>query len=224
MAKVQKESLIGQVFGYLTILSVSQLSNNKTKTQKKVIARCICGVEKEYFLCNLRKKNHTTSCGCHKIATAGDAVRTHGLSRRNALYTVYHGIKRRCYNENAEDYAKYGANGVRMCDLWRDDYKPFHDWCIANGWKKGMQIDKDLISKQLGIAPLLYSPETCTILTQIENSNARKDNILIEYNGEYKTLAQWARQYGVRYHMVWERLFKLKWDIHKAIHTPRRKL
>src|ERR1700743_3171536 len=98
MANVQKDPLIGQVFGYLTILSITQRASRITKTQTKVLAKCRCGVTKEYFLGNLRKKNHTKSCGCHKKETAGDAVRTHGLSGRNALYTVYHGIKRRCYN------------------------------------------------------------------------------------------------------------------------------
>lgn len=224
MTNVQNDPLIGQQFGYLTILSVTQRASRITKKQTKVLAKCRCGVIKEFFLGNIRKGNHTKSCGCHKIEIAGDAVRKHGLSGHNALYIVYNGIKRRCYNENAKDYAKYGANGVIMCDLWKNDYKSFYDWCIKNGWEKGLQIDKDLIPKKLGIPALLYSPDMCSVLTQIDNSNARKDNILVEYDGGIKTIAQLARQYQVNYHMLWTRIVKLKWDVHKAIHTPRRKI
>lgn len=224
MANIQNDPVIGKQFGFLTILEVTQLGNNTHKRQKKVKARCKCGSVKEYFLGNLRKKDHSTSCGCHRLKATADANRTHGLSRRNALYIVWAGIKRRCYNKNAEDYGKYGAKGVRMSDEWKGDYKAFYDWCMANGYKPGLQIDKDIKAKSLGMPPLLYSPETCTIVTCKRNQNSRKNNILVQYKGGEKTLKQIAELTGVKYHLLWKRFIELKWDIERAISTPPRKV
>lgn len=220
MAKLAKESLIGKKFGHLTILEVTQLGGSGR--QKKVKAECTCGVIKEYFLGNLRKKNHTTSCGCHRNSIAGDAVRTHGLSGRNHLYGVWTAIKRRCYNKKANDYAPYGGKGVSMCEEWKNNYKTFYDWAIANGWVKGMQIDKDQRARELNMAALLYSPETCMVVSCKQNQNSRSDNILVEYRGETKTLAEIAEKYGVKYHMLWSRYITLKWDLDRAINTPAR--
>lgn len=224
MANIKKDSLIGQQFGYLTILEVTQLGQHGGKRQKKVSALCVCGTIKEYYLGNLQSKNHTTSCGCHKLNTAGDAVRTHGLSGRNHLYGIWCAIKRRCYNENAEDYPAYGGKGVAMCDLWKNDYKAFYDWAMSNGWKKGLQVDKDAKAKALGVPALLYSPDMCTVLTCRTNQNSRSDNIMVEFRGEIKTLSQIATEHQVKYHLLWSRYVGLKWEIERAISTPARKV
>lgn len=224
MTNIQNDPIIGKQFSFLTILEVTQLGNPRHKRVKKVIAKCVCGVIKEYILGNLMKIGHTTSCGCYKIKIAGDPVRTHGLSGRNHLYGIWAAIKRRCYNKNAEDYAPYGARGVRMCDEWKGNYKAFYDWAIANGWKRGLQIDKDLKAKELGVPPLLYSPEMCTVLTCKRNQNARKNNIIVQYKDEEKTLKQIAEKYGVKYLLLWKRYVELKWDIERAILTPPRKV
>lgn len=219
MAKVQPESIIGEKFGYLTILEYAGKGKNSLI---RVIAECVCGSIKEYFLGNLKRKNHTTSCGCHKKAIAGDSVRTHGLSGRNHLYGIWTAIKRRCYNKKAKDYPRYGGKGVRMCEEWKDDYKAFYIWAMANGWAKGMQVDKDQKAKELKMPALLYSPETCTVVSCKENQNSRSDNIVVEYKGETKTLSQIAEKYGVKYHMLWSRYITLKWDLDRAINTPAR--
>lgn len=220
-AKIDVNTLIGQTFGYLTILAYQGKDKNSLI---KVKAKCCCGREKEYFLGNLKKKNHTTSCGCHKMETAGDAVRTHGLSGKNHLYGIWNAIKRRCENKNTEDYSRYGALGVRMCDLWLNNYKAFHDWCIANGWKRGMQVDKDIKAKELNIPAILYSPELCTITTSKENNNNRKDNVIVEYKGERQTVAQLVQKYGLNYHTFWCRYMVRGWDLERAITMPAKRI
>lgn len=224
MANIQNDPIIGRQFGYLTVLQVTQLGTHDGKQQKKVLARCACGVIKEYYLGNLRKEGHTTSCGCHRLKATADANRTHGLSGRNPLYTVWAGIKRRCYNKNAQDYDKYGALGVRMSEEWKNDYKAFYDWCMANGWEKGLQIDKDRKAMALGIPALLYSSEMCTIVTCKVNQNSRKNNILVEFRGSIRTLKQIAEENRIKYHLLWTRYIELKWDIERAISTPPRKV
>lgn len=213
-----RNDLIGLVYGYLTVTNF--IGRDKCKNIL-VEARCECGSVKQYSMSNLRKRNHTRSCGCHKAKVAGDAVRTHGRSgKKNPLYLAWSAMKRRCYNANALDYARYGGVGVRVCDEWVNDFDAYFKWCMANGWKKGMNIDKDLIPKKLGIPALLYSPEMCSVITNKENQNNRKNNLIVECNGEWLTLSQVAAKYNVKYHLLWNRYVKRKWDLEKAITTP----
>lgn len=221
MANVQKEKWEGKIFGDLTIIEYLGRDN---KDHYKVIAKCKCGVVKEYYLANLIKKGHTTSCGCTKSKKCGDANRTHGISIRHPLYLIWNAMKGRCFNPNKEDYCSYGAKGVQVCELWQHDFKAFYDWCMANGWRKGMNIDKDIIPKKLGIPALLYSPEMCSIVTSKENQNGRSNNIIVEYKEEQLTLKQVADKYNVNYLLLWNRYVKLKWDIEKAVITPPKKV
>lgn len=89
---------------------------------------------------------------------------THGLANHK-LYRVWDGIKQRCYNPKNIAYKRYGAVGIIMSDEWKNDFKKFYDWAIDNGWKEGLEVDKDIICNKLKINPKLYSPETCMIVT-----------------------------------------------------------
>lgn len=215
MTKVQQEPLIGQVFHDLTVLEVVQIG----RIGKKVKAVCKCGVIKDYYLNNLRRPNHTTSCGCNKIAKYGDGARTHGLSK-HPLYGVWCTMKERCGYSKHKDYERYGGSGVSVCDEWVNDFIPFYNWAIKNGWEHGKQVDKDAKAIEAGITPLIYSPEWCSIVTVKQNQNSRKDNIIVEYNGQKNTVSELATKYSVKYHMLWTRIVKYKWDVHKAIITP----
>lgn len=217
MPKITKEKWEGQIFGDLTIIEYLGRDHNGSY---KIIAKCKCGKVKEYYLANLIKKGHTTSCGCAKLIKISNANKTHGISIRHPLYLIWRGIKSRCNNPNDQSYRDYGANGVKMCDLWADDFKSFYDWCLSNGWRKGLNVDKDKIPKELGVPAVLYSPEMCSIVTSQENQNNRRDNIIVEYKGESCTLSEIARKYGIRYRLLWERCIKRGWDLGKAIDTP----
>lgn len=75
----------------------------------------------------------------------------------------------RCYNPNNCRYARYGGAGVTVCEEWRDSPKAFIEWALANGWKEGLQLDKDILSEKLGIKPY-YGPETCMFVTHAVNT------------------------------------------------------
>jgi len=79
------------------------------------------------------------------------------------LYEVWFSIKRRCYNPNRKDYKYYGGRGIKICEEWKEDYKAFFDWCIANGWIQGLEIDREDNDKD-------YTPSNCRIVTHAENS------------------------------------------------------
>jgi len=57
-----------------------------------------------------------------------------------------------------------------MCDEWLNDYVAFREWSIDNGWQPTLEIDKDILSKEV----VCYSPSTCSWVTHQENMQHRK--------------------------------------------------
>lgn len=206
-------NLIGKKYGLVTILEGRDIK----KGRRMVLGRCDCGIEKEFKLASLIS-GRSQSCGCIRKTTCSKNFTTHSLSG-HPLNSVWNGIKNRCYSENEPCYERYGAKGVIMCDLWLNDFKHFYDWCIAHGWREGLQIDKDIIPRKLGIPALLYSPEMCSIVTAQENCNSRSSNKIFKIDGIDYTLMQLSVKYGINYKALFARV-KLGWDIQTALQTP----
>ena len=75
----------------------------------------------------------------------------------------------RCYNPNNQAWLRYGGRGISVCQEWLDSFDAYATWALANGWAHGLQVDKDIKSKDLGITPPRYSPETCSIVSRRVN-------------------------------------------------------
>lgn len=127
---------------------------------------------------------------------------------------IHGGMLTRCYNKKRRDYCRYGGSGITVCDEWRGENgcKAFVDWAINNGYKDGLSIDRIDGSKG-------YSPDNCRWATPSEQCLNRRNNHLIEYNGEIKPLKQWADIAGVRKDTFRRRLLH-GWSIEEAINTP----
>ncbi len=91
------------------------------------------------------------------------------MRKHVTIYNSWHNMCHRCYYPKHESYKNYGAKGVVVCEEWKTNYHSFLDWSLANGWKPGLQLDKDI--KGTGY---LYSPETCLWVTRQQNRNAQK--------------------------------------------------
>lgn len=146
-------------------------------------------------------------------------AKKHGLSK-HPLYRIWKGIKDRCYLPSNTSYHRYGEKGVIVCDEWKGDFEAFYEWAMLNGWQPGMQIDKDIKSKQLGLEPTIYSPERCSVVTAKRNSNSRSSNRYIEFNGEKLTISEWADKTGIPRNAIRMRLEKYKYTIAEALTMP----
>ena len=107
--------------------------NNKTM----VLAQCKCGVVKEYQTQNILN-GVTKSCGCYNVSCREKPTSI----KKHKLYRVYWAMKDRCYNSNNKHYDRYGGRGITICDKWLDDYEVFYNWCMNNGYKDGLSIDR----------------------------------------------------------------------------------
>jgi len=57
------------------------------------------------------------------------------------LYNTWRSMKTRCFNPNNKAYKYYGGRGITVCQEWLD-YNTFEVWALANGWEKGITIDR----------------------------------------------------------------------------------
>lgn len=175
------------------------------------IFKCECGSEKELDVYSV-KYMVTISCGCYRKKRMESLTKTHGLTN-HPLFGVWNSIKCRCYNQNHPTYVWYGAKGATVCDEWKYDFKAFYGWCINNGWRPSLEIDKDIKGGNV------YSPDNCLFVTAKENTNHRTTNRVIEYNGVLKTMQQWAEEYGLNKNTLLSRL-SLNWSVGEALTIP----
>ena len=121
--------------------------------------------------------------------TKGEHVRgRHGM-RGTKLYHIWVGLSGRCLNPKNKDYKYYGGRGITVCDEWR---KPenFFGWAFLNGYSVDLSIDR--IDTNKG-----YYPDNCRWVTQTEQQRNKRNNRLIEYNGETHCVAEWAEITGM---------------------------
>lgn len=184
-------NLIGQKFGRLTVIELlSERAKNGMKIYK---CMCDCGNYVNVRYGNLTSGN-TKSCGCFNSECSSKRNSTHHKTHTR-LYKIYYNMKTRCYNKNATRYKNYGGRGIVVCDEWLNDFHAFYDWSMNNGYKDNLTIDR--IDNNKG-----YSPNNCRWVTNKEQSNNRRSNIVLTYNCVTKTAKQWANDLRINYYTI----------------------
>lgn len=207
------EDLTGKRFGRLVVVERADTTNVSTRWKCK----CDCGKDCIVLAQNL-KKGHTTSCGCYREEIRPKQQLKHGY-RHTRIYGVYGKLKDRCTNPDNPSYERYGGRGITICDEWANDPKAFCEWAYSNGYREDAEYGEctiDRIDNDKG-----YSPDNCRIATEKTQANNRRSNLLIEHNGETKTLAQWRDYFGMtqskaHYHLV-EKKRTIQYLIDKGI-------
>lgn len=139
---------------------------------------------------------------------------THGDSRRGQiqrLYRIWRNMIQRCDNPNKPDYKYYGALGIHVYEEWKQ-YINFKEWAINNGYKDNLTLDRKDCNKG-------YSPDNCRWITMKEQQNNKKNNHILEFNGETHTINEWADILNIRREIIKDRL-RLGWDVEKILTTP----
>jgi len=206
---------IGSKYNRLTFIEEMppEIQHNKEKITPLRKAKCLCdcGNTVTVRLVEL-VKGRVKSCGCQRIDSAkkGDSGRKHGKCGTR-LYITYMGMLARCYDEDNGRYPYYGGRGIIMCDEWKNDFISFYNWAVNNGYTDDLTIDR--INND-GI----YEPSNCRWATHKEQMNNNRRNVLIDFNGETKTLMQVCEILGISYKKTHHRIRKFKWDINRALY------
>ena len=198
-----KKNLIGQTFGRLTVVSEAP-SDRFNRTRWHCV--CSCGGKKivsGYCL----TAGTTKSCGCLRHIAYH---KTHGESG-SILFSVWQGMKSRCYCAGRKDFKHYGARGIAVCDAWKHDFPAFRSWALSSGYSDGLSIDRIDVNGD-------YCPDNCRWVTQTDQVRNRRNSI--RYKG--LSLKEWSAITGINYYTLHDRITKCGWPFEKAIRTPSR--
>jgi hypothetical protein len=127
---------VGNKYGLLTVIK---------RNNKKWVCVCECGEFAFYAGHDLRRgKRKSCGCiGCFKVK--------HGMSN-TPTYHTWENMKLRCYNDNRDNYNRYGGRGISVCGRWKDSFKNFYEDMGKRPNNK--TIDRIDVNKN-------YTPDNC---------------------------------------------------------------
>lgn len=207
MARIK--DLTGQKFGRLTIIKeVEKDKNNKSQC----LCICECGNEKIIRKSDLRT-GKIKSCGCIKKEILSKRQKKHGKTRTR-LYRIWCNIKSRCKNKKVPCYKYYGGKGIILYEEWQN-FEPFYEWAINNGYQENLTIDRIDINNN-------YEPKNCRWVDRKTQSRNQSTNHLITYNNETHCINEWAEIKCLTKAAIHNRI-KYGWSIEKILTTPLRR-
>lgn len=195
-------------FGRLRV--IKRAENNKYN-RAQWLCECECG-NTVIVSGNALLKGNTKSCGCLNAEMVKKSKnKIHGMTNTR-LFNCWSAMKDRCSNENNQAYINYGGRGIKVCSEWLHDFQAFYDWAVSHGYADNLTLDRKDVNGN-------YCPENCQWITKKEQQSNKRTNRYIEYNGETKTIAEWARIAGISRGTLRGRIDS-GWPIEKALTTP----
>ena len=154
--------------------------------RRKALFKCYCG--KEFIATIENIKGHTKSCGCAIKKGMESYMYKHGMNKSTEHKSWTH-IKDRCYNPNNKSYKYYGGRGITVCDRWLESFENFFE-------DMGLKPDPTYSIERENVDGN-YEPNNCVWANRETQANNKRNNVIIEFNGEKLSLSQWARKIGV---------------------------
>ncbi len=120
----------------------------------------------------------------------------HGMSGTPS-FKSWRAMISRCYQKTNKHYKDYGERGITVCDKWLD-FQGFYD--DMGDRPNNMSLDR--IDNNLG-----YSKENCRWADNIQQARNKRNNKLIEFNGQVKSVPEWAEIYKISLGALHRRLY-----------------
>ena len=179
---------VGDKSGHRTILDISGDPKNH-----RLLVQCDCGSQPhKVWMSSFLTADRCLKCGSKTANRRADGRDV----KNNPIYQIWAGMKARCNpNSDGRDAKRYAKRGIRVCYEWRHSFGAFEDWALANGYKKGLSLDRVDNNGN-------YEPNNCEWVSKSENSKRGRANyVLIR-----KELMVPTDEYhaGVIAHGIWE--------------------
>jgi len=115
-------------------------------------------------------------------------------------YNTWLSMKARCSNKNHIVYKYYGGRGIKVCKRW---VYSFQNFFVDMGCKPtpAHTLERNNTNKN-------YSPDNCRWATAKEQANNRRTNIFVTYNGQTKSMADWADHFGINITILYGRYWR----------------
>lgn len=134
--------LTGMKFGRLTVVEIAGRDK-----YKKIMYKCVCECGGEKIVLGRSLLNGMCkSCGCLNLDRKRELGRHRGLSSdERRLYTIWKGMRDRCFNDKNKSFGDYGKRGITVCDEWADPdtgLDAFIKWAKTHGYSPELSIDR----------------------------------------------------------------------------------
>jgi hypothetical protein len=192
--------LAGKKFGIWTAIQPERT----TKRGVYWLCQCECGNQKVVLATELNRGKHSS---CNKCTPPNQ---THGM-RYVPEYKTWLHMKDRCNNPNNKNYYHYGGRGIKVCERWQESFENFYQ---DMGPRPGRGYSVDRINNSGD-----YEPSNTRWATQRQQANNSRKNVRVTFNGETKTVAQWARKIGLDSNALLYRI-QAGWDVERALTEP----
>lgn len=197
----------GHIYGRFIVLS---LDASNQKKDARWICRCECGTIKSILAMTL-SRGDSKSCGCLLKELASIRATTHGQTK-SMEHRSWDSMRQRCNNSKHHAFTNYGGRGIKICERW----SIFENFLEDMGPRRSLKYSLDRINNDGN-----YEPENCRWATEAEQKLNRSDSHIIEFNGVKKNLCTWAKENGISFSALSQRL-KAGWDFERAIKQPLR--
>lgn len=145
-------------------------------------------------------------------ATLKHGIFTDGNRKKPRLYRIWLHMKGRCRNPNHPAYHNYGGRGISVCEEWKE-FENFRNWAMSNGYSDNLTIERINNNGD-------YHPRNCKWATRKEQANNSRWNHNITFQGQTKTMAEWAREVGINYQTLADRINKQGLEPEEALTKP----
>jgi len=193
-------SLVGKQIGRWKVDSLST-----TRKAGRLCVNCICECgSTSVVLAKDIVAGKSKSCGCFRI----DCLTTHKMTNSRE-YTSWEAMKFRCLSPTSPQYDDYGGRGITVCERWLK-FEEFY----ADMGPRPVRTTLDRIDVNGN-----YEPGNCRWATASEQQSNRRNSIILEFNGESLSLADWSGRLGILLTTLRRRCFR-GWSAEKILTYP----
>ena len=184
--------------GSLTVLQLGE--KQRPMNGAWWLCLCDCGTQKNIPATDM-VQGKINSCGCEHAERIGRASITHGKSK-SRTYKLWMAMRNRCDRVNQD----YSCRGIVYDERWKSFENFLEDMGEA---PEGLSLDRIDCNGN-------YHKANCRWATRVEQANNTRANVFIEWDGKKQTVAQWAKELGMKTDKLRSRL-RYGWTIQRAL-------